>query len=159
MNKTSNLQPASSSAPTGRDEADALVTSMIAALDRMDSLLQDETRLIKEARLGEAAQLLEMKTAAAGSYQRELEAIRAAAGVISRLVPDRAERLRSKMAGLQQTLSLNLAVVGTAKAVAEDMMRSVAADVGRRQQPAVYGASGAATVPRRAIPVSLSRSS
>lgn len=147
------------SEPGSRPEAEALVDGMLATIERMDEVLREETRLVRAAKLGEAAALGEAKSAAAGSYQRELDAVRAAAGVIARLVPNRAEALRQRMAALQETLQLNLAVLGTAKAVAEDMMRAVADDVARHRTPQTYGAQGSVAGRAAGAPLSVSRRS
>jgi len=159
MNKPANLAAVGSESQS-RDEACALVDRITETVRRLDSLMQQETELIRAARLGDAARLVDDKATLSGLYQRELEAVRAAAGVIGRLVPERSEALRQELAGLQQTLSVNLAVVGTARAVAEDMMRTVADEVAQRERPAVYGASGTTAAQRpRSAPVSLSRQS
>lgn len=128
-----------------RDEAGQMVDRIVETVDRLNSIMQRETELIRAAKLKEAGQLVEDKATLAGLYQRELEAVRAAASVIGRLVPDRAEKLRHRLAGLQETLSVNLAVVGTARAVAEDMMRTVADEVSKRDRPTVYGLQGTMT--------------
>jgi flagellar biosynthesis/type III secretory pathway chaperone len=125
-----------------RDEAGQMVDRIVETVERLTSVMQRETELIRSAKLKEAGQLVEDKATLAGLYQRELEAVRAAASAIGRLVPDRAEVLRNRLAGLQETLSVNLAVVGTARAVAEDMMRTVADEVSKREQPTVYGLHG-----------------
>lgn len=125
-----------------RDEAGQMVDRIVETVERLNSIMQRETDLIRAAKLKEAGQLVEDKATLAGLYQRELEAVRAAASVIGRLVPDRAELLRNRLAGLQETLSVNLAVVGTARAVAEDMMRTVADEVSKREMPTVYGMHG-----------------
>jgi len=152
--------PSPVSEPSSRDDAEMLVAGILATIERMDTVLREETELVRGARLSEAASLVEAKAALAGTYQRELEAVRAAAGVIGRLLPDRAAELRRALASLQASLALNLAVVGTAKAVAEDMMRSVAEDVARRDRPRGYGPAGVATRYAGApAPVSISRRS
>jgi hypothetical protein len=133
--------PAETAPPT-EAEAAALVDRLTEAIVRLEGLLQEETTLVRAARIGEAAKIAEHKTMAATLYERELAALRAAAGVILRAMPERAGDLRKRLAGLNDTLAVNLAVVGTAKAVTEDMMRSVAAEVGRRSRPALYGAHG-----------------
>jgi hypothetical protein len=138
--------------------ATAVTERLIEAIGRIDELLQEETRLIRGARLREAAAVAARKSAAANLYERELVALRAVAGVILRTMPERAAELRRRLAGLNETLSVNLAVVGTAKAVAEDMMRSVADEVGRRSQPNGYGAHGRAVARSGApAPISVSR--
>ncbi|HVV42753.1 MAG TPA: hypothetical protein VHC94_17000 [Nitrobacter sp.] len=136
------MSPAPDAAPPTEAEAAQLVERLTEAIVRLEGLLQEETRLVRAARLGEAAAIAERKTAAATLYERELAALRAAAGVILRAMPERAGALRQRLAGLNDTLAVNLAVLGTAKAVTEDMMRSVAAEVGRRSRPALYGAGG-----------------
>ena len=142
-------------APAGADEAANVVKRLIEAIDRVDGLLQEETRLVRAARLREAAVVADHKAAAAGLYERELVALRAVAGVILRTMPERAAELRGRLAALNETLAVNLAVVGTAKAVAEDMMRTVADEVGRRSQPHGYGAHGRAS-PRSGAPAPIS---
>lgn len=142
-----------------RDEAGQMVDRIVETVERLTSVMQRETELIRAARLKEAGELVEDKTTLAGLYQRELEAVRAAASVISRLVPDRADILRARLAGLQETLSVNLAVVGTARAVAEDMMRTVADEVSNRERPQVYGRQGTVAPAPRAASLSVSRRS
>jgi hypothetical protein len=131
-----------------RDEAGHMVDRIVETVERLNSIMQRETELIRAAKLKEAGSLVEDKATLAGLYQRELEAVRAAASVIGRLVPDRAEILRHRLAGLQETLSVNLAVVGTARAVAEDMMRTVAVDFSKRERPSVYGLQGQMSAPK-----------
>lgn len=139
-------------------DAAAVTERLIEAIGRIDHLLQEETHLIRGARLREAATVAARKAAAANLYERELAALRAVAGVILRTMPERAAELRRRLAGLNETLAVNLAVVGTAKAVAEDMMRSVADEVGRRSQPNGYGAHGRAVARSSApAPISISR--
>jgi hypothetical protein len=126
-----------------RDEAGQMVDRIVETVERLNSIMQRETELIRAA-----------------LYQRELEAVRAAASVIGRLVPERAEVLRNRLAGLQETLSVNLAVVGTARAVAEDMMRTVADEVSKREMPSVYGMRGQISQTAKGpAPLSLSRRS
>jgi len=125
-----------------RDEAGQMVDRIVETVERLNSIMQRETELIRAAKLKEAGKLVEDKATLAGLYQRELEAVRAAASVIGRLVPERADILRNRLAGLQETLSVNLAVVGPARAVAEDMMRTVADEVSKRDAPSVYGMRG-----------------
>ena len=138
-----------------RDEAGQMVDRIVETVERLTSVMQRETDLIRAAKLKEAGSLVEDKATLAGLYQRELEAVRAAASVIGRLVPERAEVLRHRLASLQETLSINLAVVGTARAVAEDMMRTVADEVSKRERPSVYGVHGQVAQVRSA-PTSLS---
>jgi flagellar biosynthesis/type III secretory pathway chaperone len=138
-----------------RDEAGHMVDRIVETVERLNSIMQRETELIRAAKLKEAGSLVEDKATLAGVYQRELEAVRAAASAIGRLVPDRAEILRHRLAGLQETLSVNLAVVGTARAVAEDMMRTVADEVSRQSRPSVYGQQGQ-VAPVKTGPASIS---
>jgi hypothetical protein len=147
-----------SPAPTLNEDAGAVIARLVEAIARIEGLLQEETALVRAARLREAAVVAEHKAAAASVYERELVALRAVAGVILRTMPERAEDLRARLASLGETLAVNLAVVGTAKAVAEDMMRTVADEVGRRRAPNGYGAHGR-TAPRAGAPapVSISR--
>jgi hypothetical protein len=154
------MSPAADAAPPTEAEAAALVDRLTEAIVRLEGLLQEETRLVRAARLGEAAAIAEPKTQAATLYERELVALRAAAGVILRAMPERAGTLRQRLAGLNDTLAVNLAVIGTAKAVTEDMMRSVATEVGRRNRPALYGAGGrTAAIGTVLAPLRLSRRS
>ncbi len=143
-----------------RDEAGHMVDRIVETVERLNAIMQRETELIRSAKLKEAGRLVDDKATLAGLYQRELEAVRAAASAIGRLVPDRAEILRHRLAGLQETLSVNLAVVGTARAVAEDMMRTVADEVSRRERPTVYGMQGQMAPPKVGpAPISISRRS
>ncbi len=152
------MSNAATTLPT-RDEAGQMVDRIVETVERLTSVMQRETELIRAAKLKEATQLVEDKATLAGVYQRELEAVRAAASVIGRLVPDRADVLRMRLAGLQETLSVNLAVVGTARAVAEDMMRTVADEVSKRERPQVYGQHGTVAQAPRSASLTVSRRS
>lgn len=153
------MNPAVTALPT-EAEAAAVVDRLSEAIVRLEGLLQEETRLVRAAKIGEAAKIADGKAQAATLYERELAALRATAGVILRVMPERAGELKRRLAGLNDTLAVNLAVIGTAKAVTEDMMRSVAAEVGRRSRPAVYGAQGQlAAYAGAPAPVRLSRRS
>jgi hypothetical protein len=152
------IPAAASPAPTLDEDAAAVISRLIEAIVRIEGLLQEETALVRAARLREAATVAAHKAAAASLYERELVALRAVAGVILRTMPERAQELRARLAALGETLAVNLAVVGTAKAVAEDMMRSVADEVGRRNQPHGYGSHGRAVARAGTpAPVSISR--
>ncbi|GGE40547.1 hypothetical protein GCM10007276_17370 [Agaricicola taiwanensis] len=155
MSATEQQQPAIESAL----DAESVLRQISDTVERLHLIVQRETELMRASRLVEAAGLEEEKRVLAGEYQRHIELVRRHSERISSLAPQSIADLRSRHENFQADLEVNLAVLGTARAVAEDIMRTVASRVGQQHQgPATYGASGTASNKAQAAPLSVSRS-
>lgn len=141
------------------DDAENVLQKIADTVERLHLVVQRETELMRSAKLIEAAGLEEEKRILAGEYQRHIELVRRHAERIAALAPGSIANLRSRHESFQSDLEINMAILGTARAVAEDIMRTVASRVGQQHQgPATYGANGAANAKAQATPLSVSRS-
>lgn len=161
MTMTHYAIPAAPEQPTieTKDDAEHVLQQIADTVERLHLVVQRETELMRTAKLVEAAGLEEEKRILAGEYQRHIELVRRHAERIAVLAPDSIASLRSRHESFQSDLEINMAILGTARAVAEDIMRTVASRVGQQHQgPATYGANGAASSKAQATPLSVSRS-
>jgi flagellar biosynthesis/type III secretory pathway chaperone len=140
-------------------EAESVLQQIADTVERLHLIVQRETELMRASKLVEAAGLEQEKRVLAGEYQRHIELVRRHQERIAALAPESVTALRARHESFQTDLEVNMAVLGTARAVAEDIMRTVASRVGQQHQgPATYGASGAANTKVKATPLSVSRS-
>ena len=141
-----------------KPEADRLLAELSEAMDGMVSLLEAETKLVRASKLREAARLQPEKAKLAKRYLDGMAALKANAGYLKETIPERVERLRQRHETFREKLQANLATLSTAKAVSEDLVRSVAVELGARDAPDVYGADGrAGRDAQKARPVTLDR--
>jgi hypothetical protein len=147
-------------APATRAEAEKLMMSVLGGMEALLNLIGAETQLVRKGRVIEAGRMAADKAELARRYVRDLEAVQARAGELRALAPELAERLAQRHEGFRAELQINMTVLATAKAVAENLMQEIADTVARQDQPTVYGRSGAVTptTARTARPVTLSRS-
>jgi hypothetical protein len=151
-----NLRPRASTV----DEADGLVQAALRALDELEPLIIQETELLRDGRLHPALDIADRKAPAAQYYQRALEDIKANTIALGRFMPASLEKLRERHENFANLLSLNMAVLGTAKTVSESIVRELATDIGRARAPQGYGITGQAPNGYRtpAAPLSVSKS-
>ena len=141
-----------------KTEADRLLAELSETMDGMVSLLEAETKLVRASKLREAARLQPEKAKLARRYLDGMAALKANAGYLKETIPERVERLRQRHESFREKLQANLATLSTAKAVSEDLVRSVAVELGARDAPEVYGADGrTGRHDHKAKPVTLDR--
>lgn len=139
-------------------DADRLLAELSEAMDAMVSLLEAETRLVRASKLREAARLQPDKSRLAQRYLDGMAALKANAAFLKATMPERVERLRQRHEAFRDKLQANLATLSTAKAVSEDLVRSVALEMGQRDAPDVYRGDGrAGRDAPKARPVALDR--
>ena len=83
--------------------------------------------------------------------------VEANAPLLKRHVPKLLVELRRRHEQFQATLQMNLAVLATAHAVSEGIIRGVAGELARKSAPRTYGMSGRPSAAPAAKPVALSR--
>jgi hypothetical protein len=127
---------------TTPDEAEALVNAALDALDVLEPVIAEETALMRDGKLQPALDLSAVKGQAAQRYQRALEDLKANAIALGRFAPPALALLRKRHESFSDLMSLNMAVLGTAKTVSESIIRELAADVGQARSPQGYGAYG-----------------
>jgi hypothetical protein len=141
-------------------EATSLAAEIVSIMDALEPVLEEETALARAGRLASAAALHARKSELAAGYLTASQRLKAQA---RRLPPAARELLtpaRARHERLRAALQLNMTVIATAHAVAEDLIRGAAAQVATSRAPQTYGASGRANTPppRKAGPVAVNRS-
>lgn len=127
---------------TSPETAEALIRQLNTAMDDVLTLLGEETALVKAGRLKAAGELADLKTEKTAEYTRLMLMARDEVASLGRLAPRSTEMLRRRHDVFRAEVQINLAVLATARDVAEDLMRSVATEVGTQQRPATYGRVG-----------------
>jgi hypothetical protein len=124
-----------------RSEADAvtLTNAALDAIDLLEPILVDETRLLSEGSTREALALTPAKEDAARGYITTIEAVKHNTIALQRFRPDAIEMIKERHQGFNQVMERNMAVLATARSVSESIIREVSAEVARASQPAGYG--------------------
>jgi hypothetical protein len=134
---------------TSRDAAEALLTAFDAAADELGAVFAKETELMRGGRLGDATALAVRKAAAIASFTALAATARREVAALDRFAPAATLALRRRQTALRTEVKTNLAVLATARDVAEGLVRAVADALGAVAAPSAYGATG--TAPKGAI--------
>lgn len=127
---------------TNAAEAGELAAAVLDTLASLAQVIGEETQLMRDGRISEALDREIRKTELAGQYMRGLETVKANAVALARFAPEQVERLKGAHLEFSELLETNQAVLATARAVSETIVRDLAKDAGRTSQPAGYGRSG-----------------
>lgn len=132
---------APTSTGTERAAAQAFCADLSETIDALIRVLDEETNLVRAARLNEAGELAEQKAALSRRYGEAHGALQASGAEIGRQAPVEVEHLRRRHQDLEAALSANLAVLATARTVSETLIRGVAAAVSPNAvRPTTYSA-------------------
>jgi hypothetical protein len=142
------------------EEAASAIARLNAIMDRLGTLLSEETARVRAGHLRAAVDLDEEKVELARIFATESERLRASAKMVSTSLPDAFRRLQTRHESFRNLLQTNLTVLATAHAVSEGIIRGVSSELTRKQAPSTYGANGRANQPppSAAQPLSVSRS-
>jgi hypothetical protein len=145
---------------TAPAEAEALMLRLMQAMESLVAMIAQETLLVREGRLREAAQMERDKGDFARSYVADMTRLAASSAVFAQIPPERRKAFRERHAGFQDMLRTNMTVLATAHAVAEDLIRGVSGELARKSAPQTYGATGrpAGPSPSSIQPMAISRS-
>lgn len=139
------------------EEAQSLVASALDALNNLEPLIIEETRLFKIGKVRDALSMALEKNGAAFTYTRCLEALKTNAIAIGRFQPDDLEQLRVRHEEFSARMALNMAVVATARTVSEGLLRDLADSIGQNASPKTYVRGGNVTRKPGTAPLSLSK--
>ena len=128
-------------------EAAAFIQSLHRTMAELAAVLADEAAAVRAARMRDAAPLEPRKAELSRRYMAELSVLKANAAYLKRAAGPALAVVRAENEALQKALEVNLAVLATAHAVAEGIIRHVSSAVQAKRAPAGYGASGRATAP------------
>lgn len=130
-----------------RAGAEALVAGILANMNALKAVLDEEASHIRAGRMKAGVIAAEPKAALAAAYMQGLEAAKANAVAMARLYPQGVETLRSAHKTFTAAVETNQAVLATARTVCEGLIRSLADDIAKSRAPAGYGAGRAAPSP------------
>lgn len=131
-----------------RAAAQAFCVELAETIDALIEVLEEETKLVRAARLSEAAGLAEQKATLSQRYSKAHGVIQASGQEIGRRAPVEIDHLRRRHRDLETSLSTNLAVLATARTVSETLIRGVAAAVSpNAARPATYNAEARSNDP------------
>ncbi|HVY58782.1 MAG TPA: hypothetical protein VHA77_13095 [Xanthobacteraceae bacterium] len=140
-------------------EATELMTRLSDVMDELLALVSEETKLVRAGQLKDAAALERRKAELSRTYVADSGRLKASTAYLSASFPEFVGLLRQRHETFHALLQVNLAVLATAHAVSEGIMRGVSTEIARKASPQTYGASGRQTLPgpRGAQPLTVSR--
>jgi hypothetical protein len=138
-------------------EAELLINDMNNVMQDLLRIIEQETELVRAGKLADAAQLEPQKSDLARRYVADATLVEANSALLKRYVAGQLGELRRRHERFHATLQMNLAVLATAHAVSEGIIRGVAGEVARKAAPRTYGMSGRPSAPPPVKPVALSR--
>lgn len=128
------------------EEATALVDGVIESLTALAHVVGEETQLVRDGRLAEALERETRKSELAGAYMKGLEQVKANAVALARFSPEGITRLKAAHLEFQDLIETNQAVLATARAVSESIMRDLATQCGTQTRASGYGPTAAANM-------------
>lgn len=127
-----------------KSDADRLVSAILQTMAALEQVLVQETELMRKGRIREALDQEPSKSDLAGAYMQGLETIKSNALSLARYAPDAVAELKSAHERFARIIETNQAVLATAHAVSEGLMRGLAAEAaGQQRAPSGYGPAGA----------------
>lgn len=148
MNATLHQNTAApSSRIASRAEAESECAELKRTMDALLAAIEEETGLVRAGKLRDAGELQPRKAELMQDYIQRLNRTRENSVALGNLAPVAVAELRRGHAEFQAVLKINLAVLSTAREVAEGLVRSVAASVGASEAPKTYGPAGGAPAP------------
>jgi hypothetical protein len=152
--------PAPAAAPiASAAEGAHLIARLAEAMAGLLAVLDEETQLVRAGRISEIARIEPQKSEFARRYVADAVSVRANALYLARETPREFDDLRRHHEQFRAVLQINLAVLATAHAVSEGIIRGAAGELARKAAPQTYSASGRATAPgaKACPPVAVSR--
>ena len=140
-------------------EAARLIARLAEAMGSLLEVLEEETQLVRAGRISEVAHIEPKKSELARRYVIDAGAVRTNALYLARETPREFDDLRRRHEQFRAVLQINLAVLATAHAVSEGIIRGAAGELARKTSPQTYGVSGRATAAgaKACPPVAVSR--
>jgi hypothetical protein len=140
-------------------EAEQAVGEMTLLVEKLSTIIEQETVLVRAGKLRNAMALEATKSQLAGQLFVAGERLKAGTKMLGS-APAHCKALAKVQNNFHALLQKNMVVLATAHAVSEGIMRRLSGDLARKASPQVYGASGrtATPNPRNGRPLAVSRS-
>ena len=160
MSYLNQVKPKQIAVLTTPQEATQIVDGIARTIDELSQVIALESELVRESKIMAARPLEARKSELARRYLADLDIIRANIGLVSAHAASGLARIRDAHASIQSLLENNLAVLSTAHAVAEGIVRQANELVAASMRPSTYGANGRTTQPdpRIASPIMVRKS-
>jgi hypothetical protein len=144
---------------TTATEAEIAIDDLNVLLEELSGLLDRETALVRAGRIRSAIAIEPVKKDLTGKLFACGERLKASAKFVLQAVPVRCAALKDVQEAFHAVLQRNMAVLATAHAVSEGIVRRLSEELARKSAPQVYGASGraAAPNPKHGRPLAVSR--
>ncbi|WP_208999728.1 hypothetical protein [Stappia sediminis] len=125
-----------------RKAAEAVCARLNEAMSELLRTIEHETALVREGKLAEAGELQPLKADLISIYMRGMTYVRDNSVALGNLAPGAVEALHLKHGEFQPILRINLAVLATAREVADGLLRKVAEGAGAKSSAKTYGPNG-----------------
>lgn len=141
-----------------RTQSEALVAEVRSVMAELGRVLDTESAHLAAGRIGDGLAQAQVKSDLAAAYMRALETCKANAVALARLAPEAVRELRHDHEAFRRRVERSQAVIATARAVSESLVKSLAAEVDRVSRPRGYAPPTAAPARRaNAAPLVFSR--
>ena len=130
------------SAPSAMSAAD-LCNSLENSMEVLIELIEQECELVRAGKLDQAQAVHAAKAKCAQAYVEAHRLVKAQAERLHLEAPQAVAALNQRHQEFRSLLQLNMAALMAAKAVSEDLVRTVAETAGQAARPDTYGAAGA----------------
>lgn len=134
--------PFSLERPSSQAEAIQFCDGFSTAMEHLLEIIERETELVRAGQLKEAGSLQAQKSKLIHEYTRGMMCTKENAVALGNLAPAAVQALKRQHAEFQPVLRINLAVLSTAREVANDIVSSVAKAAGAQKKSTTYGADG-----------------
>ena len=138
-------------------EAAQLIARLAGVMESLLEVLNEETQLVRGGRLSEIGRLEPRKAELARRYLAESALLKANGVFVARELPQDFDDMRKRHEEFRALLQINLAVLATAHAVSEGIIRGVAGEMARKSTLQTYGAGGRTAITGTSAPIALSR--
>ncbi len=122
-----------------REDAEALLAALTAALGDLEAALEAETALIGAGRIRDGLAEEARKSELSSAYVLRLQVAKQNVVALARLAPEALRLFRERQANFERVMSRNQTVIATARAVSEGLIRGLSEAVQREARPNVYG--------------------
>ena len=136
------MQEPGSDNPGNADEVRQFADQVMTTLSGLLDAIIEETKAVRAGNLSAAAELAPRKRDLAEIYIRDFPRLSDTLALLNEEDPGEVAKLRNAHDTLKAELKINLAVLATARQVAEDILSNVADTVGAETRPSTYGAAG-----------------
>ena len=134
-----------------REDAERFVAAFAGTMTRLEGVLAEETAHLAAGRIREGLAREAEKSELAAGYLQGLEHAKANAVALARFAPAAVAALRGAHERFRAAVVANQAVVATARAVSEGLVKSVADEVARQARPRGYGSASPVNAPARPL--------